>query len=112
METPMTSLISLKSKCIKALENYIQNCRELLETNKDTDEMNDCFMLCHLCIDACVDCINACESVQANSSQFMQIYVDICNACIANFENHVQVEFKKSASAHKDCIAEYEHIKA
>lgn len=108
----MTSLISLKSDCIQAMENCIRNCRELVEAHKENEEMGACLRLCELCIHACQDCIAACESVQSDRGQFMQLCVDICNACLANFENYVQVEFKKSALACKGCIEEFGHIMA
>lgn len=96
----MTPLISLKSDCIHAMKNCISNCEELIEAYKEYEEMSECIRLCELCIHGCQDCIAACESIQADSDQFMLV-VDICNACLANFENYVQVEFKKSAKACK-----------
>lgn len=95
----MTSLIPLKEDCIEALENCIQNCRELLETHRGKEQMNACIKLGELCINACLDCIAACESVQAERGQFVQVCVEISKACISNFENHVQVEFQKSILA-------------
>tara|TARA_R110002020_G_scaffold125370_6_gene282567 strand:- start:1354 stop:1632 length:279 start_codon:yes stop_codon:yes gene_type:complete len=92
----MTSLISLKNDCIQAMENCISNCRVLIETHKEKEDMSAFINLCELCIHACEDCITACNSVQADGSQFMQIYAGICKACIANYETYVQVEFQKS----------------
>ena len=99
MEVEMTSLISVKDDCIEALETCIQNCRELVETYKGNEQMNTCIKIGELCINACLDCIVACKSVQAERGQFVQVYVEISKACISNFENHVQVEFQKSILA-------------
>ena len=108
----MNSLISLKSDCIIALENCIKNCRETIEIHGGNEEMLTCTNLCRLCIDACLDCISACESVQANRGQFMKICAEICNTCIANFENHINLECQNSVSACKDCIDEFGQIMA
>lgn len=91
----MIRLISLKRDCIQAMENCISNGKELIEAYKEYEHMSECIRLCELCIDGCKDCIAACESVQEDSDRFLLV-VGICNACLANFENYVQVEFKKA----------------
>lgn len=105
----MTSLISIKSDCILAMENCIKNCRELEEVHQGKEEMSACLKLCKLCIDACQDCISACQSAQSNNGNFLNLCVDMCNACLVNFENYIQEEFKKSALACQVCIQKIEH---
>lgn len=108
----MNNLVSLKSDCIRALEICIKNCQRVIEKHNDKEEMQHCIQMCKLCIDACLDCISACESVQANRGQFMLICAEICNACIANFENHVNLECQKFTSACKDCVDEFSNVMA
>lgn len=87
----MATLTSLKSDYIKALENCIKNCQQVIDKNKDKEEMRPCVSLCELCIDGCIDCIAAFKSVHANRAQFIQVCMEIGKACIANFESLIEV---------------------
>lgn len=77
----MTSISPEPTDYRVTLEQCIIDCQYLIETQKKFPGKERCIELSKLCINACNDCLVACESVGEGIGKMLQSCVDACKAC-------------------------------
>lgn len=77
----MDSESVIKRDYIKSLKSCIKDCQGLIEKNKHIPGMERCVELSRLCIGACSECMDACESVRSGLGNMLQNCVEACKAC-------------------------------
>ncbi|MDR7127874.1 hypothetical protein J2X69_000202 [Algoriphagus sp. 4150] len=110
----MTSLIPLKSDCSEALGQCIKECQYLIASIKDKEiaGLEKCEELAQLCIEACAECIDACESARLDRGKMMLACVEACKNCASECEKHDLVECDRCAGACNECLEELGHVLA
>ena len=74
--------------------------------------MEKCLEVTELCIGACADCLDACESIRFDRGKMMFICAEACKACAAQCEKHNSPESIKCAESCIKCLVELEHLMA
>lgn len=77
METPTQE----NSNYIETLQQCIKDCELIIKTQNQIPGRERCIELSKLCIVACNDTLNACQSVGEGIGKMLQKCVDACEAC-------------------------------
>lgn len=108
----MNSLTPLKSNCSKALEQCIRDCQQLVVSHKEIPGLEKCVELAQLCIGACAECLDACESARLDRGKMMLTCAEACKIFAAECEKHNSDECKKCVESCRNCLEEFEHVLA
>ncbi|MEP4374548.1 MAG: hypothetical protein ABJ333_05790, partial [Algoriphagus sp.] len=77
MKTPTQE----NSHFIETLQQCIKDCELIITTQAQLPGRERCIELCKLCIDACYDSLDACQSVGHGIGNMLQHCVDACKSC-------------------------------
>ncbi|MCE7055257.1 hypothetical protein LZF95_11275 [Algoriphagus sp. AGSA1] len=102
----------MKSNCSQALEQCINDIHELLVFIKVAPEFEQCSKLAHRCKDACVECLDACESARLDRGKMMLACVEVCGDFAAECRKYEAREFRNCAASCRACIEEFENVLA
>lgn len=108
----MLSLTQLKSDCCNALEQCIRDCQKMVNQFKDVRGMEKCVELGQICIGACAECLDACESAKLNRGKQMFICLEVCKECANECEKFQSEECVNCAASCRNCIVELSHAMA
>ncbi len=105
----MSSSTPIKSDCCNALEQCIKDCFQLVASIKDVSGMEKTIELVEICIGACADCLDACESVRLDRGRLMFTCVEACKICAVECEKHNSPESIKCMVSCRRCVEELSH---
>lgn len=108
----MPGSASIKSDCCNALEQCIKDCFQLVAKIKDVPGMEKTIELTEICIGACADCLDACESVRLDRGRMMITCAEACKICALECEKHNSPESIRCAESCRKCVEELSHLLA
>ncbi len=106
----MSRLIQIKSNCTVALERCIRTCQNLISAYKYTSGMGDCIKQATICMEACVECLDACESAQFDRGINMCKCYEVCKASFREFQKYDMEECQGCVEACLLCIEELDNM--
>ncbi|SFT84442.1 hypothetical protein SAMN04489724_2267 [Algoriphagus locisalis] len=108
----MTSLTPLKSDLCNALEQCIKDVQLLISTIKHGSDMKEFIAVAEHCLEACMACLDACESGRFDRGIMMADSAEACALCADQCESLDLPESRKCLASCKICLEELFHLLA
>jgi len=101
----------MKSNYLKALEQCAVACSELIESNNKSEFQHICIQRAIACKDACIVCIDACESTEHSTrGQLMEKSKMACKAFLESCDTIQDPKCQKVSEWCKVCIEECDNF--
>ena len=81
---------------IETLQQCIKDCELIIKTQNHIPGRERCIELSNLCIVACNDTLNACQSVGQGIGKMLQKCVDACEACAEECKRLASIKEKEA----------------